>query len=481
MIIKNAEKYKFNINNYIYNIYNKSDQIELDEINLKTNININTYIIQLGKNIINNINTVSKDFNIIKLDKNLILEKGNNYILIISNYDFEIDLDISSIFIEDYYLSNISNDNYILNNTKYYDLFINKGTYNILALIKDKDSNKYDITVNNNQLDKYLKYDNLFNFINKINIDITQKYLLKIQMESNIDIELYMIGNDKVENITKYNNCNEYNIFCKNHYLVKPIALYNNNIYQAIYFEFKFNKFNKYTIFSIDNKINIYIDNILYINNQKIKDYSVEINDFLKILIVNRDNKSLLYYYDNFNIKSSIIKLLELDSNIKLNLKLYEKSYYDSHINKKIVTIKDLYIYKNNKFNTYNDFNLNIIKNDNISTVVQNKNNIILSIGGSYSLSPLNLINKLNKLEYDFIQFNNINENTIDNNNNKILVNLYTEPTKTEPIKTEPTKTEPIKTTPVNIDDTNDLINNFRNYYILILISLIIIIFIISK
>ena len=448
---------------YLYNLVS-NENINIKKIILKSNIKKNIVFGFIGnetKYILNPI--YDDDETEIELDINLL--NGNNYIFINS-----IDINFEIIINENIELGNIKykifDTPYIINTSYYYDILMNQNKLYFLAYINDSaNNNLYEIKINDNKINRYDKYDNFFNFIGSIDINYEQIYTLEINMKYLISILRFIIIYDNViENKTNYNsnqnniyNSNQNNIYNSNQnniYNMNPIIAYKDINLNAYYLEIKFIEYNNYTRLSLDknNKIILkIIDNILFINNKKLFKYNK--NKYIKF-VLNYDVKlknTTIYIFNNLPYKREWEKVLVINNKINFYQKLFESQYYDSHINKKIVTIRKAFIFDCNGINKYID-NINFKFYDNSPTIFLN--NYTLMLGGSVNKNN-NLITKNEKL--NIINDNNpLTNNTIDIIGIKLIKECFNNNIKIQNKRISENDN-------INASRNNNIINNISN------------------
>ena len=285
----------------------------------------------------------------------------------------KVNLRINEIYHEDdNYISDEENNNFIL---KKYNLDIDNKIYNI--------DNDFYCNINKDLL-KNINIDNKINILN---------HFLNIGLEKNLPYSKYHYYLYINYNWNKYlNNLKNKNIILNNSddaykYYIK---LFENNKhnYEIIDYDFEINKLSK-EFFSEFYNIN----------------YNISDDNFLRLFLLNDDNKKKICTYSNY----FIYKIINWDEFKNNNI-----------INKNINNNIDLLMYyikniKNIKINFNLSLNIllldNIINNKNISLFFQNlkdfKNNIKKSIINQNYIFINNLINinnfliKINK-NYNF-------------------------------------------------------------------------------
>lgn len=431
---------------YIYNLF-CNNNITITNLIIKCNIKKNITFGFIGKKNKYILNPLYEDDET-NININIELIKGNNYIYLYTPADtFEIKIENNNISLGDIFYKELS-DSYIINKSNYYDILLNSDKYNFLGYINDPaDDNFYEIELNKVKINKYDKYDNFINFIGNIDIYSNDIYTLALNMKYLIKInKLIIIGSKQFNNII--NN----NIINNTIYKMNPIIAYNNNNIKSYYIEVKFEKYNNNTriSFDVNNKIIMsVIDNILYINNVKIKKYD---NNFIKIILDYKDDNTNIFIFDDKPSKKHWYKILSIPVKIDFYQKLYETSSYDTHINPKIVTFRKAYVFycdsnkyiENLTFKYYNNEPLILL------------NNYTLILGGKLNYNNI----KTKNIKLEILNRNKpISIDSIDNKGNNIISECFNN------IQTTPTITveNNIQTTPVSTIQNYSNSNNNSN------------------
>lgn len=396
-------------NKYLYNLFCDKN-ITIKNLILKVNIKKNIIFGFIGKDKKYILNPIY-DEDETNININIELLKGDNFIYLYNvNNIFEIIINNKFISLESINTFEL-NEGYIINKNYNFDLLLNPNKYYFVAHINDPAQNNfYEINLNNNKLNIYHKYDNFLNFKGYIEILNKKIYNLSFNMKYLINI-INIIIIYKNDNIINFTNNND------NIYKMNPIIAYNYLTINAYYIELKLDNFNNFTRVSFDknNKIILKMENnILYINNKKLFRYNSE---YLKLILnSNNVNETNIYIFNDTPNRREWIKILTINLKLDFYQKLYETEFYDSHINKKIITFRKAYIYKCNKEHYYlNDIN---IKYSNEKPIIF-LNNYTLILGGDLNN------NQIYKSENFKLQ--NINKNipllnnTIDESGNIIL------------------------------------------------------------
>jgi len=473
MIILNQENgKKISDNVYIYNLFCNNNLL-INNLILKSNIKTNITFGFIGQNKKYIFNPIYDESDT-SIDINIELIKNNNYIYLyaISN-KFQIKINENIILKNIKY--QILDSPYIINTANYYDILIKKNTkVYFFAYINDPaNDNLYEIQMNNKKLITYDKNDNFYNFIGNININNTKIFTLSVNMKYLINIiKLIVIyNNDEIIDYTNYYNND-------NLYKMNPVISYNNIKIHSYYIELKLEKYDNNTRLSFDknNKLVLKIvDNIVYLNNKKILTYD---NKYIKFIFTSNYTKTDIYVFDNLPNKMQWNKKLSINLNLNFYQKLYENNYYDSHINKKIITCRKAYLFKYND----NKYIENItFQYYNIEPTIL-LNNYTLILGGD-----LNYNKKLN-IKYGELNIINknipISINSIDNKGNKIISEHFnitstsiTSTSITSPpitstsitstsITSPPITSTPITSTPITsppITSTSNIFSNIDN------------------
>lgn len=376
------------------NVISELQFIKKDMKKLKKNIEVN---LSNNNNIIKNYCIFICKLITIKLDKNIIkdycsiliniLKYFNNNDIYISNYIFDIFININNIEIEILCVEYIANyiqlfefdklDNKIIN--KLFNIFININTlklnkyefyeprYYVLYLIKY--INKYL------SIDNYLLNNNeIFNkYIKIILNDLSELFFQIIYYLDELN-NIYILDNENNENLVKYVKMIEtFNIFFYEN--IDQLYLISNNINIVSKLDkYIYNKIIQILYHNI-KKILLNLDEYIYI----IDLYEINFNLFdllVKVLLIifnfNKNNKLLLHFYK-----------LELEYKLLNEIKtiLFENNIVSWIIYYKIIELQQMYdkYIKNHNISLNDKFIDPILFTEIVNPIILPNSNIILN------------------------------------------------------------------------------------------------------
>ena len=406
-------KYSLNTNLDLYNIESNILNLNLNKYHYYNIINFNILdnenIRLINSNILNIFDkNYSKLLNLVDLDKDYVLEKEKSFINL--NKILNLNLLTSLNILLEYEITDLTSNLY-----RYIDLY----NWNIISINRPIIGVELLNTDLSNILLSNINENNNGNFqINSDNIDIISN-LIKNETTSNN----YFIKIKK-------------NIFSLNEFYIKPEINYIYN------YPINFIK-NEYSY-----NINFYINDIT-ISDYNNNNHSLNINikdsrlNLLSNSLVNEEI-TIIFYETIYNINNNINRLLNYNTNINYDINIIgysdisldnEKKLNFENINyieNFILNLNLTYRFNDDYLSTYNDEYNNIIKLNIIdlrivyifNSYIEN-NNFIIIHKDNIDIDFLNILNNYLELLFPSDIFENIELNTLVNNEKNIEIDGY--------------------------------------------------------